>query len=245
MPLQTPTGSPRPRLQGLPLASKGIIMKVGSWPVDSPSPSDLGFSLQEVKEGECPPDKNPCKELCQGDESCLAGQKCCSTGCGRVCQGGIPEGRKGDCPRAVRKQSCFQRCVTDETCPGIKKCCTFGCNKSCVVPVPKPKLESGGECPADPLPCEELCDRDESCPQGQKCCSTGCGHACRGDIKGGRGGDCPNILVGLCIVGCMMDENCQAGAKCCKSGCGRFCFSPVLPPEPAMNSNWTSGLILH
>ncbi|KAM8919975.1 WAP four-disulfide core domain protein 3 isoform 3-T3 [Lycaon pictus] len=105
--------------------------------------------------------------------------------------------------------------------------------------------ESGGECPADPLPCEELCDRDESCPQGQKCCSTGCGHACRGDIKGGRGGDCPNILVGLCIVGCMMDENCQAGAKCCKSGCGRFCFSPVLPPEPAMNSNWTSGLILH
>uniref|UniRef100_A0A8C0NUI7 WAP four-disulfide core domain 3 n=2 Tax=Canis lupus familiaris TaxID=9615 RepID=A0A8C0NUI7_CANLF len=55
----------------------------------------------------------------------------------------------------------------------------------------------------------------------------------------GRGGDCPNILVGLCIVGCMMDENCQAGAKCCKSGCGRFCFSPVLPPEPAMNSNWT------
>nr|XP_025870459.1 WAP four-disulfide core domain protein 3 isoform X4 [Vulpes vulpes] len=154
-------------------------------------------------------------------------------------------GRKGDCPRAVRKQSCFQRCVTDETCPGIKKCCTFGCNKSCVVPVPKPKLESGGECPADPLPCEELCDRDESCPQGQKCCSTGCGHACRGDIKGGRGGDCPNILVGLCIVGCMMDENCQAGAKCCKSGCGRFCFSPVLPPEPAMNSNWTSGLILH
>ncbi|KAM8919976.1 WAP four-disulfide core domain protein 3 isoform 4-T4 [Lycaon pictus] len=158
---------------------------------------------EHVKEGECPPDKNPCKELCQGDELCLAGQKCCSTGCGRVCQGGIPEGRKGDCPRAVRKQSCFQRCVTDETCPGIKKCCTFGCNKSCVVPVPKPKLESGGECPADPLPCEELCDRDESCPQGQKCCSTGCGHACRGDIKG------------------------------------------VLPPEPAMNSNWTSGLILH
>ena len=45
-----------------------------------------------VKEGEGPPDKNPCKELCQGDESCLAGQKCCSTGCGRVCQGGIPEG---------------------------------------------------------------------------------------------------------------------------------------------------------
>uniref|UniRef100_A0A8D1AVH6 WAP domain-containing protein n=1 Tax=Sus scrofa TaxID=9823 RepID=A0A8D1AVH6_PIG len=43
----------------------------------------------------------------------------------------------------------------------------------------------GGECPTDPLPCEELCDGDASCPQGHKCCSTGCGHACRGDIKGG------------------------------------------------------------
>lgn len=44
-------------------------------------------------------------------------------------------GRKGNCPRAARKQDCFQRCVTDETCPGTKKCCRFGCNKSCVTPV--------------------------------------------------------------------------------------------------------------
>ncbi|XP_032694488.1 WAP four-disulfide core domain protein 3 isoform X4 [Lontra canadensis] len=99
--------------------------------------------------------------------------------------------------------------------------------------------ESGGECPADPLPCEELCDRDESCPQGHKCCSTGCGHSCRGDIQGGRGGECPHLLVGLCIVTCMMDENCQAGEKCCKSGCGRFCVPPVLPAELATNPNWT------
>uniref|UniRef100_A0A8C0RYB1 WAP four-disulfide core domain 3 n=2 Tax=Canis lupus familiaris TaxID=9615 RepID=A0A8C0RYB1_CANLF len=96
-----------------------------------------------------------------------------------------------------------------------------------------------GECPPDKNPCKELCQGDESCLAGQKCCSTGCGRVCQGGIPEGRGGDCPNILVGLCIVGCMMDENCQAGAKCCKSGCGRFCFSPVLPPEPAMNSNWT------
>jgi hypothetical protein len=45
--------------------------------------------------------------------------------------------------------------------------------------------EFSGECPADPLPCEELCDGDASCPQGHKCCSTGCGHTCRGDIVGG------------------------------------------------------------
>ncbi|XP_046925093.1 WAP four-disulfide core domain protein 3 [Lynx rufus] len=193
-----------------------------------------------LKEGECPPNKNLCKELCWGDESCPAGQKCCSNGCGRVCRGGIPKGRKGDCPRAVRKQSCFQRCVTDETCPGRKKCCAFGCNKSCVVPVSQPKLaEPGGECPADPLPCKELCDGDVSCPQGLKCCSTGCGHSCRGDIKGGRSGDCPNILVGLCIVSCMTDENCQAGEKCCKSGCGRFCVPPILRAEMATNPSWT------
>lgn len=49
-------------------------------------------------------------------------------------------GRKGDCPRVVRKQSCFKRCVTDEMCPGVKKCCRFGCNRSCVVPIPKQKL---------------------------------------------------------------------------------------------------------
>ncbi|XP_066242057.1 WAP four-disulfide core domain protein 3 isoform X1 [Saccopteryx leptura] len=200
---------------------------------------------EHVKEGECPPDKNPCQDLCQRDESCPAGQKCCSTGCRRLCQGGIPQavsssatGRKGACPGVVRKQSCLKRCITDETCPGVKKCCSFGCHKSCVVPVTKQKPEFGGECPADPLPCEEQCDGDESCPQGHKCCSTGCGHTCRGDITGGRSGDCPNILVGLCIVSCMMDENCQAGQKCCKSGCGRFCVPPALS-QLATNPNGT------
>ncbi|KAG5201927.1 hypothetical protein JEQ12_004690 [Ovis aries] len=54
----------------------------------------------------------------------------------------------------------------------------------------------GGECPADPLPCEELCDGDTSCPQGQKCCSTGCGHACFGDIKGVRGRKLENPRMG-------------------------------------------------
>ncbi|KAF6089779.1 WAP four-disulfide core domain 3 [Phyllostomus discolor] len=195
---------------------------------------------EHVKEGECPPDKNPCPDLCQGDESCPAGQKCCHTGCGRACRGGIPQGRKGDCPRAARKQSCFQRCVTDETCPGTKKCCRFGCNKSCVFPVSAQKPGRGGECPADPLPCEELCSGDESCPPGHKCCSTGCGHTCRGDIKGGRGGACPQVLVGLCIVDCVLDENCQAGQKCCRSGCGRFCVPPVLPPQLAADPNRTA-----
>ncbi|XP_023391815.1 WAP four-disulfide core domain protein 3 [Pteropus vampyrus] len=101
--------------------------------------------------------------------------------------------------------------------------------------------ESGGECPADPLPCKELCDGDAACPQGHKCCSTGCGHACRRVDTGGRSGNCPKILPGLCIIGCVVDENCQAGKKCCKSGCGRFCVPPVLPPRLATSPNWTIG----
>ncbi|KAF4023696.1 hypothetical protein G4228_015318 [Cervus hanglu yarkandensis] len=50
----------------------------------------------------------------------------------------------------------------------------------------------------------------------------------------GWGGDCPKVLVGLCIVNCMVDENCQPGEKCCKSGCGRFCVppSPITPADP-------------
>nr|XP_045013006.1 WAP four-disulfide core domain protein 3 [Jaculus jaculus] len=198
---------------------------------------------QHVKEGQCPPDKKPCRELCHDDESCPAGQKCCNTSCGRACQGDLPKGRKGNCPKVVQKPSCLQTCTSDETCPGVEKCCTSGCNKSCAVPVSKQKPEFGGECPADPLPCEELCDKDTSCPQGQKCCSTGCGHACRGDIKGGRGGSCPTVLVGLCIVGCVTDETCQAGEKCCKSGCGRFCVPLLLPPKPTAgpNGTFTSG----
>ncbi|XP_058535784.1 WAP four-disulfide core domain protein 3 isoform X1 [Ochotona princeps] len=192
-----------------------------------------------VKPGACPPDKNPCRDLCQSDDACPAGHKCCSTGCGRVCRGGLPKGRRGECPRVLRKQSCVRRCVNDESCPGEKKCCTFGCEKSCVVPKSAQMLEVGGECPADPLPCEELCDGDLSCPQGHKCCSTGCGHVCHGDIEGGRAGNCPSVLVGLCIVSCVTDENCQAGEKCCKSGCGRFCVPLGLLPERTAHANWT------
>ncbi|KAM5220782.1 WAP four-disulfide core domain protein 3 isoform 1-T4 [Hipposideros larvatus] len=101
--------------------------------------------------------------------------------------------------------------------------------------------EFGAECPPDPLPCEELCDGDTSCPPDHKCCSTGCGHVCRGDITGGRSGECPHILVGLCIISCISDEDCGAGGKCCKSGCGRFCVPPALPSQLVMNPNCTIG----
>ncbi|XP_023576499.1 WAP four-disulfide core domain protein 3 [Octodon degus] len=198
-----------------------------------------------VKEGECPLDKNPCKELCQGDESCPAGQKCCSTGCGRVCQGDIPKGmlaREVKCcafwPCLWDGQNRRPSYLLDWLLKSSFPMDTFDTGEV-TMGVEKGDTGFGGECPADPLPCEELCDGDASCPQGQKCCSTGCGHTCRGDIKGGRGGTCPDILVGLCIVDCMVDENCPAGQKCCKSGCGHFCVPLTTPPKQTINSNWT------
>ncbi|KAM5220786.1 WAP four-disulfide core domain protein 3 isoform 2-T8 [Hipposideros larvatus] len=57
----------------------------------------------------------------------------------------------------------------------------------------------------------------------------------------GRSGECPHILVGLCIISCISDEDCGAGGKCCKSGCGRFCVPPALPSQLVMNPNCTIG----
>ncbi|XP_006154554.1 WAP four-disulfide core domain protein 3 isoform X2 [Tupaia chinensis] len=133
---------------------------------------------EHVKEGECPPDTSACRELCQGDASCPAGQKCCSIGCGRVCRADVPEGRK-DCPRAVRKQFCSKSCTTDAMCPGVKKCCTFGCHRSCVIPVPRQKLGRDGSCP-DVLVglCIVSCVMDENCQAREKCCKSGCGRFC-------------------------------------------------------------------
>lgn len=46
-----PQGPFRPTPQGLPLESQDMMMKVGSWPVDSPSPRELGFYPQTGDSG--------------------------------------------------------------------------------------------------------------------------------------------------------------------------------------------------
>uniref|UniRef100_G1P7L7 WAP domain-containing protein n=1 Tax=Myotis lucifugus TaxID=59463 RepID=G1P7L7_MYOLU len=83
--------------------------------------------------GECPADPLPCKELCDGDESCPQGQKCCSTGCGHSCRGDILGGRAGTCPR-VLVGLCIVTCMVDENCPAGSKCCKSGCGRFCVPP---------------------------------------------------------------------------------------------------------------
>ncbi|KAB1262796.1 WAP four-disulfide core domain protein 3 [Camelus dromedarius] len=176
---------------------------------------------EHVKEGECPPDKNPCKELCQGDESCPAGQKCCSTGCGRLCQGGIPEAK----PAQFR----YLRGGHKGHIKNVFSYLQQKVNRTGFLLSHIRRSPDGGTGAGVVAPQWELgvigADRSVSIPVPV--------------YPAGRGGDCPNILVGLCIVSCRVDENCQAGEKCCKSGCGRFCVPPVLPPQLALNPNWT------
>uniref|UniRef100_A0A8C9CT29 WAP domain-containing protein n=1 Tax=Phocoena sinus TaxID=42100 RepID=A0A8C9CT29_PHOSS len=46
--------------------------------------------IDERRPGTCPQltpgSSGTCVEMCRGDESCPLGQKCCSNGCGHVCQ---------------------------------------------------------------------------------------------------------------------------------------------------------------
>ncbi|XP_032951113.1 WAP four-disulfide core domain protein 3 isoform X2 [Rhinolophus ferrumequinum] len=129
---------------------------------------------EHVKEGECPPDKNPCKDLCQGDESCPAGQKCCCTGCGRVCQGDIPKEFGGECP--ADPLPCEELCDGDASCPPEHKCCSTGCGHICRGDI---KGGRSGECPHILVGlCIVSCISDEDCGAGGKCCKSGCGRFC-------------------------------------------------------------------
>ncbi|XP_020821285.1 WAP four-disulfide core domain protein 3 [Phascolarctos cinereus] len=94
---------------------------------------DAATKLSE-KPGLCPKDLLPCKELCHGDDSCPHGQKCCSTGCGHMCQGNTEGGWNGHCP-LILQSLCIMGCKTDENCPHGEKCCKSGCGQFCVAPI--------------------------------------------------------------------------------------------------------------
>ncbi|XP_063558139.1 WAP four-disulfide core domain protein 3 isoform X5 [Gorilla gorilla gorilla] len=129
---------------------------------------------EHAKEGECPPDKNPCKELCQGDELCPAEQKCCTTGCGRICRD-IPKAEfGGECP--ADPLPCEELCDGDASCPQGHKCCSTGCGRTCLG-----DIEGGrdGDCPKVLVGlCIVGCVMDENCQAGEKCCKSGCGRFC-------------------------------------------------------------------
>nr|XP_025044607.1 WAP four-disulfide core domain protein 3 [Pelodiscus sinensis] len=147
--------------------------------------------------GVCPSVKGVvgiCVELCNGDESCPPGQKCCSNGCGHVCRGVITRGRPGTCPTPTGQGACVERCRGDDSCPPWQKCCSNGCGHECKQPVPRVKP---GLCPIHigPGTCEMGCDGDESCPAREKCCSKGCGQVCKRPITRGKTPQQPNTGV--------------------------------------------------
>uniref|UniRef100_A0A8B9RV36 WAP domain-containing protein n=1 Tax=Accipiter nisus TaxID=211598 RepID=A0A8B9RV36_9AVES len=86
------------------------------------------------KPGECPKVKpRLCVEECEADSQCPQGQRCTSTGCGRVCmdvpggesQPGSPGAMQGH-PK-VEAGTCLDLCSFDEECPWGHKCCSNGC----------------------------------------------------------------------------------------------------------------------
>uniref|UniRef100_A0A8C0AML8 WAP domain-containing protein n=1 Tax=Buteo japonicus TaxID=224669 RepID=A0A8C0AML8_9AVES len=72
----------------------------------------------------------PCVEECEADLQCPQGQRCTSTGCGRVCMD-IPGGRMGVCPIPREAGTCLDLCSFDEECPWGHKCCSNGCGHVC------------------------------------------------------------------------------------------------------------------
>uniref|UniRef100_A0A8B9MX73 WAP domain-containing protein n=1 Tax=Accipiter nisus TaxID=211598 RepID=A0A8B9MX73_9AVES len=162
------------------------------------------------KPGECPKVKPLCVEECEADSQCPQGQRCTSTGCGRVCMD-VPGG--------------------ESQCPMV------GCPEP---GAPQPGACLAGRVGACPIPreagtCLDLCSFDEECPWGHKCCSNGCGHVCT-DSPRGREGACPIPRGrGMCLDLCSLDEECPWGHKCC-SNAGRAQLQPwlpvPLPPQP-------------
>ncbi|TEA15392.1 hypothetical protein DBR06_SOUSAS5010107, partial [Sousa chinensis] len=129
---------------------------------------------EHVKEGKCPRDKTPCKEPYREDESCLARQKHCSAGCGRLCRAGTPKGFGGECP--ADPLPCEELCDGDASCPQGHKCCSTGCGHACHGDI---KGGRGGDCPNILVGlCIVSCMADENCPAGEKCCKSGCGRFC-------------------------------------------------------------------
>uniref|UniRef100_A0A672U0M1 WAP domain-containing protein n=1 Tax=Strigops habroptila TaxID=2489341 RepID=A0A672U0M1_STRHB len=80
-------------------------------------------------------DGGRCAEECEADSQCPRGQRCTSTGCGRICTD-IPGGRVGACPVPREAGTCLDLCSFDEECPWGHKCCSNGCGHVCT-PFPR------------------------------------------------------------------------------------------------------------
>ncbi|XP_074083935.1 WAP four-disulfide core domain protein 3 [Macrotis lagotis] len=144
-----PTKVPHKNASPPPMdSSESLTVNTTETPEDSEiTLKDSATRLSE-KPGQCPEDLFPCKELCHGDDSCPHGQKCCSTGCGHMCQGNIEGGRVGHCPQ-ILQSLCVTGCNMDEDCSHGEKCCKSGCGQFCVAPI---LAQNFTQIPEEPAP---------------------------------------------------------------------------------------------
>ncbi|XP_067676137.1 platelet binding protein GspB-like [Haliotis asinina] len=91
------------------------------------------FDAATTKPGFClkPCGFSLCINECNNDSQCPGSQKCCSSGCGRVCSPPfpyIPTIKPGLCPSSPSSAVCTRghACSHDGECPGSSKCCCVG-----------------------------------------------------------------------------------------------------------------------
>ncbi|KAJ0036908.1 hypothetical protein NQD34_005585 [Periophthalmus magnuspinnatus] len=145
------------------------------------------LSAVKEKPGVCPKPRTDihteagCLDQCSTDSECQGNRKCCSDGCGHVCEkpiGGPKPKKLGLCPGPSRFGECVKNCTFDEDCKEDDKCCSNGCGHTCQRPVIKSKP---GSCP-DTSPffttCKKECTDDSQCPENLKCCFSSCGLQC-------------------------------------------------------------------
>ncbi|XP_070554200.1 uncharacterized protein [Ptychodera flava] len=173
-----------------PETSSAVAPTIKELPTQRLSPSletTPATGREQDKPGSCPAIDGDtfglCEEACYSDSECPGRQKCCSNGCGHVCENPVREiVKSGQCPIPDGDTFglCEEECSSDIECRGRQKCCFNGCGHVCDDPVKEG--DKPGECPAiddDTFGlCEEECYRDTECPGRQKCCFNGCGHVC-------------------------------------------------------------------
>ncbi|XP_061722019.1 papilin isoform X2 [Cydia pomonella] len=207
------------------------------------------------KPGMCPAEEaapsSTCHVECNDDADCRGEQKCCSSGCSRLCR--EPESAAPapvDC--SVEQARCaslqcelsIQRtrlpngcercdCVRPEpNCqPFVDECSALKCNYG---PITRTTDADGCErCTCIAHPCE-----GKQCPEGQRCTVTASYDGPSGSTQYtgdcaivDKPGTCPaeHSSSGSCHVECNDDADCRGVQKCCSSGCSRLCRAPAGP----------------
>ncbi|XP_047994781.1 papilin-like isoform X5 [Leguminivora glycinivorella] len=207
------------------------------------------------KPGTCPAEEadpsSTCHVECNDDADCRGEQKCCSSGCSRLCR--EPEGAEPapvDCSaeqarcaslqcelsmQRTRLQNGCERCDcvrTEPNCqPFVDECNALKCNYG---PITRTTDADGCErCTCIAHPCE-----GKQCPEGQRCTVTASYDGPTGSTQYtgdcaivDKPGTCPaeQSSSGSCHVECNDDADCRGVQKCCSSGCSRLCRAPAGP----------------